>query len=153
MLDNLLKVIFGLEEYELLLMKRLDILEFEDFTVLSKIDKSFKLALYSTSLSWNKGSFDKHLFLFRSDIIEKTSRQLIGMELKRGCQYDREWIHGIEVDYVTKQIVIQSSTGQHYNANNVRVYDTESTLTPLFNFASKLVFTNVEIKECKKCCT
>lgn len=156
MLDKIFTTMTEIGDYELILLKQKGLIltfigsKLERFKL--KLDDKFEFEMdyHENTIKYNLEPFTKVLSLFRQDVIELTKSKLIGMELKRGCQYDREWIQDIEVDGKKNTVVIKSTNGKHYSANNVRVYNTETTTAPIFNFAaSLLVIDNKEV--CESC--
>lgn len=100
--------------------------------------KDFLFSFNDNSLVYNLSEFDKIKKLFRLDVVEAVKSKLIGMEIKRGCQYDSEWISSIVTDK-DMDILVISTSGVSYNAEKVKVYNTEHTTMPMLNFAASLV--------------
>lgn len=157
MLDKIFKVMTEIGEYEFtLLAQRGLITKFngEYYQQLrSQRIKDFKFEInYNTgTLQWNLEHVPMFLNFFRMDVLEATLTQIVGTELKRGCQYEREWIEGILFNKPTGEILVHSTNGNNYSADKIRVYSTETALTPLFNYAAMLLVTEVEDSGCKTC--
>lgn len=82
----------------------------------------------------------------RVEIINMFKQNLIGTEIKRGCQYDREWISAIDVKNDMSFATVTSNSGQSYDISNVRVYNTETSHISLIEWACKLKLDSLGIK-------
>lgn len=156
-LDKMFKVLTGIEEYELILMYQKGIITRQEGVDVQSL-RSDKISNFEITFSqklgtlcWKLKNCTKFLNLFRMDVLEVTSKKIVGMELKRGCQYNREWIRAITFDKDFGEILVHSTNGSIYNADKIRVYSNETTLTPLFNFAAMLLVTEVEVSDCQSC--
>lgn len=88
------------------------------------------------------GKFEKYIKDFRIGNISKTKDQLIGMELKRGCQYNREWIKDILMEGDTGELIVQSTSGATFKADRIRVYNSEDTMCSLYDFSAHLLISD-----------
>ena len=88
------------------------------------------------------GNLVNYMKRFRVSSISQARQKLIGMELKHGCQYNREWVDDIWIDEDKLQIMIKSSSGEFYNADNIRVYSTEENLCSIYDFAIQLLISD-----------
>lgn len=88
------------------------------------------------SITIRLGKVDRLIEDFRKAIVNNNYDSLIGMELKRGCQPDREWISDISIH--NNEITVHSSTGYVYRADSIRVYKNEEDLCSLYDFAAFL---------------
>lgn len=82
----------------------------------------------------------RNLWALRCDVIEKTKHLLIGMEMKRPCQYFPEWIASIDI--IDGEIIVKNSVGISYNADKVRVYDEKDNLFLITEFSVGLLLHN-----------
>ena len=145
MIRNLFVFVAGISKQELDEMLKCGVIDLQGEKItkgssllcwLNEIDKT-KGKL--NSLKYHNDDIEKVVDLFRKDLITLTKNQLIGMEIKRPCQYKREWIVGFIDSKIGDVDTIVSNTGSQYRINKVKVYDTEDTTVPLYAFASELL--------------
>ncbi len=74
---------------------------------------------------------------FRFKGLLESKDSLIGMELKRGCQYNREWIADLIFDE-DNRVIVKSSSGECYDSKNIRVYKDEENVSSIFDFSAYL---------------
>ena len=157
MFDDVFKAMSGVEEYELILMRQQGLLvkyegvKVQRLTSPNVPNLKFEINHDLNVLTWELDKFKCLLGIFRQDLISSVAKNLLGMELKRGCQYDREWIKNIYINRKTGEVVIRSTNDKLYAADKIRVYNTETTLTPFYNFAAMLAVTDKEEEGCQSC--
>ena len=157
MFESMFKAVTGVEEYELILMRQKGLLvkyqgvKVQRFTSPNSEKFNFELNHDLKTLTWGLDKFECLLGLFRQDLICSVANNLLGVEIKRGCQYDREWIKDIYTNRETGEILVRSTNDKLYAADKIRVYNTETTLTSFYNFAAMLAVTDKEEEGCQSC--
>lgn len=139
MIKKLFCTIGGIGEKEFDLMLMTDAIRIVDGGSLGKIvlsNEKVLMSLTSDNLVFHEGMIKSVVDLFKSDIMDIASCELLGMELKRPCQYNREWINGFVKDALGGIIGVLSSSGVTYDLDKVKVYKDEDNTSSVYSFLS-----------------